>query len=183
MFVYFSRTLREGETRHDIRDDAKPRSEHLSTDRLRIRLIDQRENRVRVRVIDELVGKKAVQERLDRGVRGIGVDKASALRIDHVLVGQHLSVAQRAEALETDRWQAGRLDASEVPSTALDAQDRHLIADVVNQSRLHRRVAAAMEHQSRVLPDQTRGVHAERNVLVDLWIVPIAFDRRLRVWV
>ena len=63
------------------------------------------------------------------------------------------------------------------------AEDRHLVADVVDENRLHGRVAAAMEHQSRVLPDQTRGVHAERNVLVDLRIVPIAFDRRLRVCV
>jgi hypothetical protein len=43
----------------------------------------------------------------------------------------------RAEALEADRWQAGRLDASEVPSTALHAQDRHLVTDVVDQGRLH----------------------------------------------
>ena len=183
VLVGFRGKLREREARHDVRHDGKPVSVDFSAESLGVYLIDQGKNRVRVGVIDELVRKEPMQEGLNRGVGRRRIDQAGALRIHHVFVAKHVPVAQRAEALEADGGQARGLDTAKIPTTALHAEDRDLDTDVVDEGRLHRRVAAAVEHQRRILANQPRGVDAKRNVLVDLRIVPVAFDRRLRVCV
>ena len=69
VFVGLGRELRKRETRHDVGHHGEPVSIDFFADRFRVRLVDQRKNRVRVGVIDKLVGKEPVQEGFDRGVR------------------------------------------------------------------------------------------------------------------
>jgi hypothetical protein len=66
--------LGQVESCHDVRHHGEPAAINLSCDGLRLGLIDDGENRVRVRMIDELVGQKSVQQGLDRRVGRTRVD-------------------------------------------------------------------------------------------------------------
>ncbi len=98
-------------------------------------------------VVDEFVRQEGVQQRLDRRVGRLAVQKVAALDIDHVLVGERLQAEQAAERGEAHRGQAGRLDRAHVPAAAFYAQHLDRFAGDVGHPRLHRRVAAAMQDQ------------------------------------
>src|SRR5262249_37550033 len=53
-----------------------------------------------------------------------------------------------------------------------------LVADEVGHDRLHRSVAAAMEHEPRIAAEEARGIDAEREVAADP-LPGIAMDHRL----
>ena len=58
---------------------------------------------------------------------------------------------------------------------ALDRDHLMLEAEIVGGARLHRGVAAAMQHEQRVAAKQPRGVDAKRKVLANA-LGPISLD-------
>ena len=118
-------------------------------------------------MIDELVRQEGVQQRFHRRIGRAGIQQVDALIIDHVLVGQLVQFAQLADRLQLHRRQTLGFDIAHVPARAFDADHLHILTQHVLDHRLDRGVAAAMQHQLRVLAQQARGIGAQRQVLVD----------------
>ena len=131
-------------------------------------------------VIDVFVRQKGVQQGLDRRVGRVRVDQIGALHPHHVLVRQALAGAQLAQRREPHRREPGRLDRRHVPAAALDAQHLGRLAEQILDHGLDRGVAAAVQHQLRVLPQQPRGIDAQRQIAPDA-IAGIARDQALGI--
>ena len=159
--------LGEREARHDVGHQCGALAVDVGRQRLAVGLVGQRQHGVGMGVVDELVRQEGVQQRLDRRVGRLAVQKVAALDVDHVLVGQRLQADQLAQRFETHRRQPGRLDRAHVPAAALDAQHLDGCAGDVGHLGLHRGVAAAMQHQPRLAAQQARRVDAQRQVLAD----------------
>ncbi len=157
-------------------------AEDLAEDRLGLRLVGQGEDGGGVGVVDELVGDEGVQQRLHRRVRGGGIQQQLALGRDHVLVREALQGAQLHQGLQAHGRMAGRLDLAKVPARALDAEHLDILAEHVASPRLHRGVAAAVQHQPRVPAEQPGGVGAQGQVFADA-LAGVAFDGRKGVLV
>ncbi len=142
--------LGQAEARRDIGDDAHPPVIDLARQRLAVRLIDQRQHRGGMGVIDEFMRQEGMEQRLDRGVGRGGVEQVQPLHVDHGLVGQRLQRAQLLQRLELHRRQTPWLDIGHVGAGALHRDDRVLHAEIVARSGLDRGVAAAMQHEQRV---------------------------------
>ena len=123
-----------------------------------------------------------MQQRLDRRVGRAGIEQVQALHIDHRLVGQRVERAKFAQRLELHRRQTGWLDIGHVGARALDANDLVLKAEIVSPPRLHRRVAAAMQHEQRIAPQQPRGVDPKRDVFAYA-LLGVGLDRLARGFV
>ena len=165
LLEHFGRGLGEAEARRDIGHDAHAPVIDLARQRLAVGLIDQRQHRGGMGVVDEFVRQEGVEQRLDRGVRRRGVEQVEALHVDHGFVGERLERAQAPQRLELHRGHALRLDVGHVPARALDADDLVLLAEVVGGARLHRGVAAAVKHEQRVAAQEPRGVDPKREIL------------------
>ena len=172
--------LRERKARHDVGHDARARVIDLGADRFAVRLIDQAQDRGRMGVVDEFVRQEGVQQRLDRRIGRRRIEQVLALDAHHVFVAEFFARAQLAQAVEPHRRQPGRLDIGHVGARALDADDAGGFAEQVGDGRLHRRVAAAMQHQLRIAPEQACRVHAQGDVGADA-VAGVAIHRRLRV--
>mgnify|MGYP006992415780 CR=1 FL=1 len=164
--VGLGRPQRQREARHHVRHHRVVVAEHRERQLGRLRLVDHRQHRVRVRVVDELVRQECVQQRLHRGVGRRRVEQARAQGRDHRLVAERLEPAQRLQRPQAHRRQPGRLDVRQVPAAALDARDLGEHSEVVGQRRLDRGVAAAVQHQRRLAAEQARAVHPQGQVLV-----------------
>jgi hypothetical protein len=136
-------------------------------DLLAVGLIGQRQDRVRVRMVDEASRKEGVQKRLDAGVRGGGVEQVRAKLVDHRLVRHRVERAQLAQRLELHRRVTVGLDRRQVAPRALDVEHRDLLAEGGPHRGLDRRVAAAMQDERRVAPDEARRVRAKGQELRD----------------
>ncbi len=119
-----------------------PRPKSAAQMRSPVRLIADREDGVRVRVIDEARGQERVQQRLDARVRGGGVEQVRAKLVDHRLVGHRVERAELAKRREAHCRVPLGLDRRQVPAGALHVQDLDGLAEQGRRRRLHRRVAA-----------------------------------------
>ncbi|ESX76275.1 hypothetical protein X758_00925 [Mesorhizobium sp. LSHC416B00] len=156
--------LGEVEARLDVGHVPHLVAEHGLDQRLAVRLVDDGEDRGRMRVVDEFMRQEGVQQRLDRWIGGGGVDEVRPLQRHHVLVGEAGQRTRLQQRAELDRRQALRLDHTHVPAAALDAQHVPFVADEVYGLGLAGSVAAAMQHQPRLAAEQPGGVDAQREV-------------------
>ena len=170
------RRLGEPEARREIRHDAHAPLIDLARQRLAVRLIDQREHGRGMGMIDELMGHEGVQQRLDRWVGRARLKQVQTLHVDHGFVAERAQRAKAPQRLELHRRHALRFDIGHVPARALDRDDLVLLAEIVARPRLHRSVAAAMQHEQRIAAQEARGIDAERDVLADA-LGAIGLDR------
>ena len=77
----------------------------LARERLAIRLIDKRQHRGGMGVVDEFVRQEGVQQRLDRRVGRASIEQVQALHVDHGLVGERI---ERASLRSGSSFTAGR---------------------------------------------------------------------------
>ena len=159
-----SARLGEREAGHDVGDDAGPPAERLGAQRRTVGLVGQCQDRIRVGMEDVSVGEEGMEQRLDRRVRGVRIEKVAALEAHHLPVAEGVERTQPAQRREPDRRQAGGLDPSHVPTAALDAQRLDPFAGQVGGGRLDRAVAAAVEHEPGVRAEQPGRVDEMREV-------------------
>ena len=178
--VNLGRLLGQQKARHDVGHDPDKRPVQIGDALGGVGLVGEAQHRGRMRVVDEFVRQKRVQQRLDRGVRRAGVEQIGALDAHHVLVGQRVAAAQLAQRREADRRQARRLDIAHVPAAALDAQHLGRLAEQVGHHGLDRGVAAAVQHQPRLAAEQPRGIDAQRQIGCDAALA-VARDDRLGI--
>ena len=95
---------------------------------------------------------KGVQQRLDRGIGGAGIEQVRPLHAHHLLIREGAAPAQFAQRPEPYRRQPGGLDRRHVPTAALDAKHLDLLVEEVFHDHLDRGVAAAMQHELRLAP-------------------------------
>ena len=180
--VHVGRRLGEREARHDVGHGAGAAAIDLRADGFAVRLVDQAQNRAGVGVVDEFVRQEGVQQDLDRRVRRRRIEQVLALDAHHLLVGERVAGAQLAQAIEPHRRQPGGLDRRHVGARALDAERLDLLAEEIGHRRLHRGVAAAVQHQLGIAAEKTRGVDAQCKVAADA-VAGVAVDDRLRILV
>ncbi len=118
-------------------------------------------------VIHEFVRQEGVQQGLDRRVGRGRVEQIQPLHIDHRLIGQRIERAKLLQRIELHRRQAPRLNIGHVGSGAFDRDHLMLLPEIVRGPRLHRGVAAAMQDEERIAPQEARGVDPERDVLAN----------------
>ena len=104
------RHLRQREARHHVGNDAHPSVIEFGADGFAIRLVDQAQDGVGMRVIDKSVRQERVQQGFDRRVRRRRLEQVFALNAHHVLVAEFGAGAQLAQALEAHGRQSRRLD-------------------------------------------------------------------------
>jgi GNAT superfamily N-acetyltransferase len=123
-------------------------------------------------------GRIACSKRLDRGRGRAGAQRVRGELVDHLRVGERRQRRQASHVVEVDRREAGRLDRLQVPAAALHVEDVVFLAEQVLLAQLDRGVAAAVQHERLVAPEQARGVHARPQRAVEprgLGVVPQAF--------
>ena len=157
----------EREPRHDVGHQRRALAVEIGRQLGAVGLVGQRQHSVGMRMVDELVRQEGVQQRLDRRVGRLAVEQVGALHVHHVLVAQRLQPLQLAQRREADGGQAGRLDGAHVPAAALHTEHVERLAGDVGHARLHRRVAAAVQHQLRFAAQQAGRVDAQGEVLAD----------------
>ena len=167
---HFRRGLGEAKARHHIGHVANALAIDLAAQRFAVGLVGQRQHRGRMGVVDEFVRNEGVQQRLDGRIGRGGIDQIGALQTHHFLVGKLLTVAQFFQRREPHRRQARGLDSAHVPAGTLDAEDVDGIAVEIGEARFHRGVAAAMQHQPRILAQKPRGIDPQRHVAAEACI-------------
>ena len=135
----------------------------LARDLLAVRLVDEAQHGGGMRVVDERVRQEGVQQRLDRRVGRGRIEQVDALVVDHVLVGRAWRAC--AAASSGSSFTAGRPGGSIVPMSQPEPLTHSTLCVAPRRSvavRLHRRIAAAVQHQQRVAAEQARRVDAQR---------------------
>ena len=159
--------LGEVEPGHQVRDDDHGLAVELADARFAVRRVGDGEDRVGVRMVDELERHAAVQDRLDRRRRRGRAQHVRDELVHHVRVGEPVEARELEHVVEPDRREARRLDELEVPAAALDVEDVQLVAEAVALGDLHRRVAAAVEDERLVAAEQARGVDARAEIALE----------------
>ena len=164
--VLVDAALREREAGHHVGDPHQPLAEELREDGLPVRLIGERQDRVGVRVVDEARREERVEQRLDARGRSRRVEQVRAELVHHRLVGRghrgcEVDAAARAARPGAPR---GSMVARSHPEPLMWRTSMRLAEDRL-PVRLHRGIAAAVEHQRRVAADEARRVRAERERL------------------
>ena len=175
---HLRRGLGEAEARHHVGHIADARAKNLAAQRFAVGLVGERKHRRRMGVIDEFVRNERVQQRLDRRIGRGRIDQIGALQPHHLFVGKIFARTKFYQRREPHRGQARGLDRAHVPAGALDAKNVDGVAVEIGDARLHRGVAAAVQHQARVLAEQTRGINPERQVAAEVFV---SCDRRVGV--
>ena len=157
----------EPEARHDVGHEPHRAAIDLAADRLAIRLVGQREDRIGMRMVDEFQRQERVQEGFHRRVGRARVEQVETLKIHHVFVAEPVESGEPAKRFEPHRGEAGRFDSGHVPAAALDAEHVRHIAQQVGHRRLDRGVAAAVQHEARIAAQKPRGVDPKRDILGD----------------
>ncbi len=158
------RLLGETEARHDVGHDAHAAVIKFGGPGLAVGLVDQAQHGGGMGVIDEALGNEGMQQRFDRRVGRHRVEQIGALRPHHLLVRHGIALEQHAQLGEPHRRQPGRLDHGHVGARALDAEHIDLAPHQVGQPQFHRRVAAAVQHETGIAAEQARGVDPQREV-------------------
>ncbi len=115
-----------------------------------MRLIRERDDRVRMGMVDVPEGQDCMQNGLDRRIGRAGIDKQAALKHHHVVVGERLEIDHGLQRLQAYGRQTLRLDRPHIPSAAFDAEHAHLGAIHFFERGLDRGVSAAVQHQFRI---------------------------------
>ena len=171
------RRLGEPKARPDIGHEIDALAEHFRHERRAVRLVDEAQHRIRMRVIDEFRRQERMQQHLDRRVRTHRVNEICALDLQQVAVGDGGAGAQRPQRREANGGKARWLDRRHVESRALHAQRFNLGADEIGHAGFHRSVAAAVAYELCVLAEQPGRVDAQRDVAPDA-LAGIARDDR-----
>jgi hypothetical protein len=164
------RLFGELEPRHDIGHDRHVGAVDLLEDPQGVGLVGQGQDGRGVGMVDEGRGQEGVQKRLHRWRRRGAVQQVLALGVDHGLVAQSVELTQAPQRGEPHRGVAGRLDARQVPAAALDAQHLHGVAEQVLGRGFDRGVAAAVQYETRICPQEASAVGAQGQVLGDAFI-------------
>lgn len=170
------RRLGQGETGHHVGHQGHPIAVDLPAHLGRIGLVGQGQQGDRVGVIHKRVGQEGVQQSLHRGVGGGRIDQVLALGRHHRLIAEGLEDPQGLQGLQPHRRMARRLDRAQVPARSLDAQHPDRLAQQTVHGGFHRGVAAAVQHQLGVGPQQPGRVGAQGQVFVHP-LVAVAGDR------
>ena len=88
-------------------------------DRLGIRQVSKRQKWCCMRMVDELVWKERMKQRLHRGVRRRRIKQISALNVDHFLIRQPVKALEFKQPVKTDRRQSRCLYCSPDPTPIL----------------------------------------------------------------
>ena len=159
--------LRETEARHDVGHPEQASAEELAADALASLLVGDREDGVRMRVIDEASGERGVEERLDARRRRVRIEEREPHLVDHLLVGHRREREHALERSHPDRGVARRLDRREVPARALHVDDGDGLAEERPSLRFHAGVAASVENERVVSAEEPGGIGAQRDELAD----------------
>ena len=173
---------RQVEPGHDVGNDHDGVAVESRGCALAVGRIGDGHDRIGVGVVDELVGQAGVQDGLDRRRRRRGLEHVGGELVDHLRVRQRVELRQPLQIVQLHRRESGRLDGLQVPAAALDVQDVFVLAEQVLLHQLDRGVAAAVQHQRLVAPEQARGVDAQSSSLwhcADSLVVPEALHVQL----
>ncbi len=127
-------------------------------------LVGERDDGVRVGVVDMFERQIGVQNGLDRGRRRGGVEQQAPLLCDHFLVAERVEARERLQWRELHRRQPRRLYRAHVPAAAFHAQDIDLRPVEVSPLRLDRRIPAPVQHEARNLTEQARRIDPDRQI-------------------
>ena len=155
---------REVEARHHVGDHHHRVAVERADALLPVDAVGDGEHRVGVGVLDELVGKDRVQDRFHRRGRRLGAQHVGAHLVHHLRIAQLAQPGERHEVRHLHRGEAGLLDVLEVPAAALHVEHFALAPEEVRLAHLHRGVAASMQDQRLVAPQQPRGIDAQPEV-------------------
>jgi hypothetical protein len=169
--------LGELEPGHDVGDEHEPLPVDLAHERLGVRLVRDRQDRVGVRVIDVAVRKEGVEQRLYGRVGSIGVHETSPQLRHHRLVVEPLEIPQAPKPRQKHRGESLGLDRGQVPAALLDVQDLDLVTEKVRRRRLDGRIPPAVKDEVRVGADQSRSVDAQRERLAVLGVATAVLVR------
>ena len=139
--------LGELEPGPQVRHDGHVLAEGVVHRSRRVRRVRKRADRVGVHVVDVSRRQERVEQRLDRGPGGVGVDQATGEMSNHLLVGHRGPLPQRQHVVEPQPGEVARLRSRKVGATALDPDDAPLAAEVIGLDELGRGVAAPMEDE------------------------------------
>ena len=106
-----------------------------------------------------------VQQRLDRGPRLIGPERAAEQVVDHRRVVHRVALAERQELVEAEPGEAGGGDRREVRARALHPEDACLAAGVVDDRLLGGGVAPALVRERAIGAEQVRAVDERRRAM------------------
>ncbi len=177
--------LGQDEARHHVRHHQHPVAIHFANPAAAVRRVADCDHRIGMGVIDEREGDDGVEDRFDRRGGRAGIGHRGALRPHHVAVAQLGQLRHTAQWFEQDGREAGGLDGREIPAAALDVEQLLRVAEEISRGGLDRRVAAAVQHQRRLEPQQVRGVDPEierSSAAVGFGIVPAAQHACLWLW-
>ena len=152
---------REIEAWHDVRDDYDGVAIDLANAPFPLRRVGDGEYRVGMGMVDELVGQAGVQNGFDRGRRCRGPEHMRGELVYHLRVWQCVELRQPKQVVQLHRRKSGRLDSLQVPAAALDVQDVFVLAEQILLHQLDRGVAAAVQYQGLVAPEQARTIDAQ----------------------
>ena len=102
-------------------------------------------------------------------------DGADLTLLEHLRIAQCFKPRELEEMAHPHRREAGRLDRLEIPAASLDVEDLLFLADQIALAYLDGSIAASVQDQRLVPPQQARGVHARAQLarkLLRLRIVP-----------
>ena len=151
---------REVEPGHDVGDDDDGVAEHLAYEPFAVGGVRERDDRVGVRVQHRRVRQERMQQRLDRRLRRRRIEPCRRQLANHLRVAESLELEQLAQPLEAQRREAVGRDRRHVASGPLHVDRVDLAPGDVLPRRLHRRVAASVEHERRVRAEPLRRLHA-----------------------
>ena len=168
LIEHIRRRAAQVKTGLEERHHAHSVAEYLADHGARIRQVCQRDHRGCVGMVDETVRQEGMQQAFDRRIGAGGVEHGAAQRVHHVRVFQPVQPAQRPHRVKPQAGHAGRSDCRQVMTRALNVQHVAPGTEQVRPHYLDRGIAAAMQHQVRVRPDQPRGIYLQRQSTVSL---------------
>ena len=110
-------------------------AENFPHDRLGIRQVSKSQKRCRMRMVDELVWKERMKQRLHRGVRRRRIKQISALNVDHFLIRQPVKALEFKQPVKTDSRQSRCLDYSQIPPRSFDAKNINPVTEKIGGHR------------------------------------------------
>jgi hypothetical protein len=151
----------EDEARHHVGDHEHAPAVELLDALLAARRVGEGDDRVGMGVVHEAQGDQRMQDRLDGRIGGRGIEERGALLAHHVSVGERVALRHAQQGGEPHRREAARLDRGEIPAASLDVEDVGLVAVEVVDPELHGGVAASVQHEGGIAPQQARCVGTE----------------------
>ena len=130
LFEHFGGGLGEAKARRDVGYDAHPPVIDLARQRLAVRLIDQRQHRGGMGVVDEFMRQESVEQGLDRGVRRGASNRLRRCTLT-MASSESASSARSFLSGSSSPPAALRLDVGHVPARTLDADHLVLLAEIV----------------------------------------------------